>query len=460
MKPDAVDACVWSQELPALLLGELAAARAAEVERHLAGCAACAARRDEFGRVLLRLRALPAESPARDLAPEILARLDQEAPITWHRLPAGVLGSDRLEACSTFFRRQPIWLRAAAVLLALFGIGGVLAWRAHRATVFDLAATVPAVRHPCPEISNPYPAAERTHAIAQAQAWLERTQEADGHWDTAHAGAQRRYTVGLTALSLLALAADDQPPTGALQRGFAWLVAQQDARGQFGPDDSAAMYNHSMATLALLAGAALETNGTHRAACQRALAYIVATQRASGGWGYSRGPSDNVNTSITVWQLQALLRADELGFAGVRTPIARGLAWLGGRVGPAGRVGYRRADDFPNGSETLTAAGALCLLRTPTGARDPRVAQMLALVRGTAAQTTAPDYYRWYFVSAALAAAGAGGEPALHHLRAAVLARQTRVGAEAGSWLPSDRWSHAGGRLYATALAVLALQSG
>jgi len=220
------------------------------------------------------------------------------------------------------------------------------------------------------------------------------------------------------------------------------------------------MYNHSMATLALLEGYARETNAAHRAACQRALAYITTAQRASGGWGYSRGPSANVNTSITVWQLQALLRADELGFANVRTQLTRGLAWLAGRVGETGRVSYRSANDFPNGSETLTAAGALCLLRTPTGRHDPRVTQMLALVRGTAAQTETLDYYRWYFVSAALAAADGGSDPALNHLRSAVLARQTRDGTEAGSWLPGDRWSRAGGRLYATAMAVLALQSG
>jgi hypothetical protein len=434
--------CGWAEEIPALLLGELSAARAAEVERHLAGCAACAACRDEFSRVLFRLRAVPTDPPMRDLAPEILARLPA-AEQTW--------------------QRRNFWLRAAAVFLGLLGLGALSLWHMHRTASFDLAATVPPATMKHEPVSVPAPA-DRARAVAQAQAWLERTQEADGHWDTARWGAQRMYTVGLTALSLLALSTNEKAPADeqrvALGRGLDWLVAQQDARGQLGPDGSAAMYNHSMATLALLEGAARETNSVYRVAGAKAVAFIMAAQRASGGWGYSRGPSDNVNTSITVWQLQALLRADELGFAGVRPPITRGLAWLGGRVGDTGRMGYRRADDFPNGSETLTAAGALCLLRTPTGARDPRVAQMLALVRGSATQTETPDYYRWYFVSAALAAMGDGSDPALKQLRSAVLARQTRDGVEAGSWLPSDRWGRAGGRIYATALAILALQSG
>jgi len=433
-------ACSWVEEIPALLLGELSPARAGEVAQHLSGCATCAAQHEAFGRVLFRLHSQPAEQPVRDLAPEILARLPV-AEALWHR--------------------RRFWLRAAALALATLGLGGTLLWHTHRVASFDLASTVP------PSTINPLPStisivpADRTQAVASAVAWLERTQEADGHWDTARWGAQRMYAVGLTALALLALSAEEQaPPRAALARGLDWLVAQQDERGQLGPDGSAAMYNHSMATLALLEGATLETNGAHRAACRRALACITAAQRNTGGWGYSRGPAANVNTSITVWQLQALLRAEALGFAEVRPHVARGLAWLGARVSAEGRVGYRRADDFPNGAETLTAAGALCLLRSAGAAHDPRLARMLAQVRGTAAQPVTPDYYRCYFVGAALAAAGGGADPALAQLRGAVLARQTRAGAEAGSWSPGDRWGRAGGRIYATAMAVLALQSG
>jgi anti-sigma factor RsiW len=411
-------ACSWAEELPALLLGELSAERAAAVGQHLAGCPACAAQHAAFGRVVFRLRAPQAEPPVRDLA----------------------------------------------LVLATVSLGAAFFWKAHRSAAFDLAATLPPsaiISEPSTIASAP---ADRAAAVAQALGWLERTQEADGHWDTARWGAQRVYSVGLTSLALLALSADGRAATeqqrAVLARGLDWLAAQQEAHGRLGPEGSATMYNHSMATLALLEGTALETNGAHRAACRRALAFITAAQRPSGGWGYSRGPVENVNTSITVWQLQALLRAEALGFAEVGPQVARGLAWLGERVSAEGRVGYRRADDFPNGAETLTAAGALCLLRSAGGAHDPRIAKMLALVRGTAALPATPDYYRCYFVSAALAAAGGGADPALEQMLGAVLARQTRDGVEAGSWTPGDRWGRAGGRIYATAMAVLALQSG
>ena len=435
--------CSWSEEIPALLLGELAPARAGEVEQHISGCAACLAQREAFGRVLFRLRAPQGEQPVRDLAPDILAHLP---------------------AATAAWQRRSFWLRAAALMLATVSLGAAFFWHTHRAAAFDLASTVPpsAITYEPSTISSS--PADRVAAVAQASAWLERTQEADGHWDTARWGAQRMYSVGLTSLALLALSADEQSVTpsqrAVLVRGLDWLAAQQDGHGQLGPDGSATMYNHSMATLALLEGAALETNAAHRAACRHALAFITSAQRASGGWGYSRGPAENVNTSITVWQLQALLRAEALGFAEVRPHVARGLAWLGERVSAEGRMGYRRADDFPNGAETLTAAGALCLLRSADGTRDPRIARMLGWVRGTAAQPATPDYYRCYFVSAALAAAGGGADPALEKMLGAVLARQTHEGAEAGSWTPGDRWGRAGGRIYATAMAVLALQAG
>jgi anti-sigma factor RsiW len=102
--------CSWAEEIPALLLGELDAERTAEIERHIAGCPACTAQREQFSRMLFRLRAPMAEQPVRDLAPEILARLPA-AKAAWHR--------------------RSFWFRAAALLLATLGLGTALVWNNH-----------------------------------------------------------------------------------------------------------------------------------------------------------------------------------------------------------------------------------------------------------------------------------------------------------------------------------------
>ena len=69
------------------------------------------------------------------------------------------------------------------------------------------------------------------------------------------------------------------------------------------------------------------------------------------------------------------------------------------------------------------------------------------------------DYYGRYFVSAALKRME--GDAARHQLDSmqhALAAMQVRQGSERGSWNADDRWSTAGGRVYATALASMSMR--
>jgi len=66
--------------LSPFLDGELAPARAAEVEAHLAGCARCAAAKQELARMVQAARALPSPEPPAALWTRIDARLDEKRP--------------------------------------------------------------------------------------------------------------------------------------------------------------------------------------------------------------------------------------------------------------------------------------------------------------------------------------------------------------------------------------------
>lgn len=432
--------CRRTRELPALLLGELTREQRANLEQHVASCPVCAAQQWAMEDVCARLRAASDTPPAWPLAPAVLTRLDV--------LRAGE-------------RRAVVWRYAAAAAALVIGMGvlGVF-WQVRRAELFDLAAALPQpARLKWSVVADRAEPLDPAAAMAQALGWLERTQSEDGHWDAPRWGAQAGYTVGLTALALLALMEEDNaPPSPVVKRGLAFLAAQQSPSGQLGPSNSGTMYNHGLATLVLLEAVAREPDGAWRSTAQRAVDFIVQEQRSSGGWDYTRRLRGAGNTSITIWQLQALLRADVLGFADLSSPIAQGLAWLNARIGEDGRVGYRRPADFPSGSETLTAAGALCLLQAHADAGDERIKRMLAAIRGSVAPEDSIDYYRAYFVQAALGAAGTQ-DADLGHLSNAVLALQSRTGELAGSWEPADRWSLAGGRVYATAMAILALRA-
>lgn len=408
--------CARSSDVLAYLQGELNEKARAEFETHLATCPVCTQEAASFSSVFQHLRALPAETSSRDLAQEVLARIHQpEAPF------------------------MPSWLiRAAAVLLATFLAGGTWLWLAR------------------PQQQ----AAAGTGSDATIRAsldWLHAAQQEDGQWSAERWGAQPMYAPGVTALALLALIRADEHPFDsaygpAIERGLNHLVAIQKQGGQFGPLTSGTPYNHALSTLALLEGCRHRPREDWRQAAERGVDYVRSTQRQGGGWGYPREAADKANTSITVWQLQVLLEA-----RGNKLPVEpeldRGLAWLEGVVDEAGHVGYSRSGDFPYGRDTLTAAGALCMMMAGSGDTNTgaTLAQILSAVTRAAEQQPAErDRYRDYFLTRALAMAGTA--------RAAPLLSDIRESLASADAVP-DRWSSAGGKVYETAMLALTLQS-
>ena len=73
------DECVgYEEDLPALIDGELGAAREAEVRRHGSSCARCGARLDGLQRLGEALRAAPSPDLPWDLEARLRARIEEE----------------------------------------------------------------------------------------------------------------------------------------------------------------------------------------------------------------------------------------------------------------------------------------------------------------------------------------------------------------------------------------------
>lgn len=418
------DSCPRVKEAPAYSLGELSPAGKADYERHLAECAACARAAASFQRVIARLR----EDPDAECSPTLADRIAQ-------RIEAG----DTRPA-----RRRSAWAipaRVAALLLAALGLGLFLARDERREDVPDLTA-----------------------ARRDAQAWLCEAQGPNGGWSAGEGAIREKYGIGVSALALLALMQDPvdsrrEPGATVIRRGVEYLVRAQNEKGLFGAVFSGATYNQGLAALALLEACALESNAAWRASAGKAVAYLVSIQDRTGGWDYLRAAPGSANTSASVWPLLALLRAEEQGFPDLRPAIERGMAWMKSTVNEEGHMGYRRANQSPYGTGTMTAAGVTCLTRRghPEDAR--LIETMFEAVRKSApASMPAMDFYRAFFTSEALASAPDATAGFLRAaLREQLAALQYRSGPNAGSWEPADRWGRTGGPVYATALATLCM---
>jgi len=180
--------------------------------------------------------------------------------------------------------------------------------------------------------------------------------------------------------------------------------------------------------------------------------FIVTAQDAyGGGWRYLPGQSGD--TTVTAWQLAALKSGHLCGLE-VPTPTIDGVRRFLDRVQSRGGEAY--GYQGPRARPCTSAIGLFCRLHT--GWQDAAV-----IDRGLAALAqTGPDpdavYLNFYLSQALLQADHAGWPRWNARHRDLLVARQSTVGHERGSWSLADAETAPGGRLAHTALAVLALE--
>lgn len=429
-RTEGASGCPEAADAAAFVAGELDEAAGRRLADHAAACPECEAAVEAVRRTVATLRAVPDEKPGRDLAPTILT----------------LIAAERGGRVSRIFGPAPariVRLAAAAALVAALGAG---VWLAAR-TGYRVGPAVAA------------------RPVDRGADWLCRIQEADGSWSTARWGGDARYEVALTSLALMALLQDEAlppPRAGPARRAMEFLRARQDATGRFGPAFDNAPYNHGMATLALLRAWERFRDPELQAPVDRAVAYIVKRQRPAGGWGYESVADAAPNLSVSYWQCEALRVAEKLGWPSVRAPCDRGRMWIAGLGDDEGFYGYRGAGDTPAGARALSAMGAATILTHDGGSEVPAArldAVKRRVVEVAGGSRTSEDYYHSYFLMRALRSLAQGeGGGFLEAMRRDLLNRQVLRGDTAGSFEPDARWGAVGGRVYSTALAMLALK--
>ncbi len=229
-----------------------------------------------------------------------------------------------------------------------------------------------------------------------------------------------------------------------------------------------------------------------KGSAQRGLDFIALARNPYFAWRYGVKPGEN-DTSVTAWMCSALLAArwvnenalahdkrapltvDEEAFLGVR-------AWLDAATDErSGRIGYQEkgsrsdrpadlVDRFPpEKTEAMTAAGLWLRLALDSISTDDvgmvwkwKYRASKSPPTWSAAEGTI-DFIYWYFGSLASYQLGGGAWTRWSEaLREELLAHQ-RGGddpcAYAGSWDPAGPWGRIGGRVAATALLAMCLET-
>jgi len=339
-----------------------------------------------------------------------------------------------------------------------------------------------------------YPNRKSEAAVDAALAWLAKHQDDDGKWDSREfmkhdppggkcdGAGKTQFGVGCTGLALLTFlgagyTGANEPYATTVARAIGFLRSSQDNEGCFGTRETQHfLYNHAIATWAIAEACWLTGREELRANAKAAAKFLEAARNPKLAWRYRIRGGEN-DTSLTGWSALALrvcafagVEVDDESFAGALRWIDlmthRESGWVGYSMqgGQSARPAGLQ-DAFP-ADRTRAMTSIAVFVELALGGRSDNCVFLPAGI--TAIQERLPqwtrdgaiDMYYWYWGS--LAMKEVGGKPWTRwesSLTNAALAGQCKNGAEAGSWRPYDPWGADGGRVYATTMMTLALES-
>lgn len=258
--------------------------------------------------------------------------------------------------------------------------------------------------------------AQTEAAVIRALQWLRDNQEPDGSWRTNMTGeTDTQHRVALTGLGLLAFLAHGETPASreygaTIERAIRFLVDVQNDKGEF-MDPSIrphGAYVQAVATYAISEAYGLTRIPSLRDPMEKGINVILNGQNADGLWGYGYlGLNDEpINTSVSVWQMQALKAAQIAGFSSPQfeEAIRRGIERLLMRQAEDGEWFYRGVEAVQQARRPdhgLTAAAVLTLQLYEQG-NSRQARDGIAVLRAARVEWNRPEQWpmsRWYYVT-------------------------------------------------------------
>jgi hypothetical protein len=334
-------------------------------------------------------------------------------------------------------------------------------------------------------------------AVEQGLHFLSRCQFPDGRWaldrlppgvvpPTTNAGlGQMNSDTAATGLALLAFLGKgythiDDKYRNQVGAGLRWLIANQQADGRLFSDETdqtvyAQFYGNGIATIALSEAFGMTWDEDLHEPLKRAIGFILAAQHPErGGWRYLAGVESD--TSVSGWKLMALKSAQMAGLEVPQASLEKVSGWLDLAQGQTGAE-YRynpyaldtdaqRQGRVPN--LAMTAEGLLMRLYLGRHRTHPEmiagadVLQRSLPPRPEETRAARDVYYLYYATQVMFQMQGDYWKVWNDRLRPLLEATQVQTGPLIGSWDPqapvADRWGHAGGRHYVTAMSLLMLE--
>jgi hypothetical protein len=298
-------------------------------------------------------------------------------------------------------------------------------------------------------------------------------------------------------------------PAEVVTRALDALKTRQRKDGAFAAE-AVFMYNHAIATLAMVEACTATKSDAWSECAQRAVDLLEDAQRkqcngdALWGWRYAprreieagvkRAPKkENAATelcdsdiSVTGWAIAALSAAQHAKLKVRQDSLDGALDFCNYVTLRDGRVGYTKPEEagmavtglndrFVYHTASMSALGMIVRLHTGRDRKHPffeLAAQLIVKdLPAISADKLSIDYYYWYQGSSALNAyeGEATGPSTKKRFSApwnkaatqALIELQDHAKAECsnGGWTIGDRWSVHGGPAYCTAMAVLALEA-
>lgn len=319
-------------------------------------------------------------------------------------------------------------------------------------------------------------------AVERALAWLTEHQNTDGSWSFDLAGAKCKggdcpnpgtlnAPNAATALAMLPLlAANHNGRHGKYRKnalaGIQFLrkrMVPGRGMGMLYESQAGEMPSHALGTIALCEAFAVARDKNSRAVAQAAVNFVAFSQNEDGGWGNRPkvrdddrpGPSNMIAFG---WNLAALHTARWAGLEVNDQPFQKAGDYLDD-TWRDGSNDFRRARSGSASEAAVTAVGFLSRMYLGWQPKHPELtAYVVTLQNG--GPSASGDFLFDFFASSVMRECGG---PAWKKWNTAMLdtllAQQATAGHQAGSWYQSGREENgAGGRLFCTALAALALE--